>query len=86
MTGVENANTLHSVPQASLSLPQEEEEREQLRLEVSCHRMESIIANILVKRLPWSSTMDPAIALTLRAGTSPMFLLLALPSISHKGN
>lgn len=60
-----------------MSLPQEEEEREELGVDVSPCWM--------VKRSLWFSTMDPAITLTLGAGTSG-FLLLALPSISHKGN
>lgn len=61
-----------------MSLPQEEEEREELAVDASPCWM--------VKRSLCFSTVDPAITLTLGAGTSPGFLLLALPSISHKGN
>lgn len=82
MTGVENTNGLHHIHRASMSLPQEEEEeREELEVEVSPRWMESIAVNILVKRSLSSSITDHAIALTLGAGPSPMFLLLALPSI-----
>jgi len=47
MAGVENANTLHCVCQASMSLPQEEE-RDEFGVELSPHWMDSISANILV--------------------------------------